>query len=43
MFLREQGILRLPLEPGQLADFLLETPGLSKAKIGDYLGDRKNA
>ena len=27
-FLREQGYLRSPLEPGQLADFLLEMPGL---------------
>ena len=29
-FLREQGYLRSPLEPGQLADFLLEMPGLAQ-------------
>lgn len=42
-FLMEQGILASPLDPSQVADFLHENPGLGKAKIGDYVGDRRNS
>ncbi len=41
-FLQEQGVLLTPLDPAQVASFLRENPGLSKARIGDYVGDRKN-
>ena len=41
-FLMEQGVLASPMDAGQVADFLLENPGLRKDKIGDYIGDRKN-
>ena len=42
-FLVEQGILPSPPPPEKLAEFLLQNPALSKAMIGDYIGDRKNA
>lgn len=42
-FLVEQGILASPVQAAEVADFLLENPGLRKEKIGDYIGDRKNA
>lgn len=41
-FLMEQGVLASPMDIAEVADFLLENPGLSKAKIGDYVGDRRN-
>lgn len=41
-FLLEQNILTSPLDSAEVADFLLENPALSKARIGDYVGDRKN-
>ena len=39
----EQGILSTPANVSEVADFLLENPRLSKAKIGEYIGERKNA
>jgi brefeldin A-resistance guanine nucleotide exchange factor 1 len=42
-FLMEQGVLASPMDPPEVADFLLENPRLGKAKIGDYIGDRKNS
>ncbi len=42
-FLMEQGILSTPLDPLEVAGFFLENPGLNKAKIGDYIGERNNS
>lgn len=42
-FLMEQHILSTPADASEIADFLLENPRLNKARIGDYVGDRKNA
>ena len=39
----EQHILSSPPNASEIADFLLENPRLNKARIGDYVGDRKNA
>ena len=39
----EQRILSTPASESEIADFLLENPRLSKARIGEYIGDRKNA
>lgn len=41
-FLLEQGVLHSPLNPDEVAAFLLDNPGLNKARIGEYLGERKN-
>ncbi len=41
-FLLEQEVLHSPLNPDEVAAFLLDNPGLSKARIGEYVGDRKN-
>ena len=42
-FLMEQKILSTPANESEIADFLLENPRLGKARIGEYIGDRKNA
>ena len=42
-FLMEQKILSTPANESEIADFLLENPRLNKARIGEYIGDRKNA
>ena len=39
----EQGILSSPLNPEEVGEFLIENHGLDKAKMGDYIGDRRNA
>ncbi len=41
-FLLEQGVLHSPLNPNEVAGFLLDNPGLVKARIGEYVGERKN-
>ncbi len=40
-FLQERSILRTPLDPGEVAQLLLDNPGLDKAMIGEYIGDRR--
>ena len=42
-FLMEQKILSTPANKSDIADFLLENPKFRKARIGEYIGDRKNA
>ena len=42
-FLMEQQLLSTPARESEIADFLLENPRLNKARIGEYIGDRKNA
>ena len=42
-FLLEQGVFDSPLKPEEVAGFLLENHGLSKARIGEFVGERKNS
>ena len=42
-FLSEQGVFRSPLEPLEVASWLHDNPGLNKAMIGEYVGDRRNS
>lgn len=41
-FLTEHGFMSNPPEWPEVASFLRETPGLSKAEIGEFIGKRKN-
>ena len=44
-FLQERGIIPLASSPDyaeDVASFLVDNPRLSKAMIGEYVGDRKN-
>ncbi len=40
-FLQERGVLLTPLDPAEVAQFLLDNPRLEKSMIGDYIGDRR--
>lgn len=42
-FLQEQGILKSPLDPDQVAGFLRENPRLDKKMIGEYISAKKNS
>ncbi|TGZ74900.1 hypothetical protein CRM22_000686 [Opisthorchis felineus] len=42
-FLQKNGVLRMPLDPDEMAHFLRENPRLDKRMIGEYLSDRKNS
>lgn len=40
---RVQGILKNPIDPANVANWLRTNPCLDKTKIADYICDRKNA
>ena len=42
LFLQENGILNLTLDPLEIAHFLRESPGLDKKMIGEYISKKKN-
>ncbi|XP_022240117.1 Golgi-specific brefeldin A-resistance guanine nucleotide exchange factor 1-like isoform X2 [Limulus polyphemus] len=41
-FLQENGLLKDPLDPAEVADFLRDNPRLDKWMIGQYISNRKN-
>lgn len=41
-FLQEQGLLSMPLDPGEVVSFLRENPKMDKKMIGEYIGSKKN-
>nr|CAI5834185.1 unnamed protein product [Callosobruchus analis] len=41
-FFQEHGVLKHELDPNEVAHFLRENPGLSKAMIGEYISNRNN-
>ncbi|XP_071953967.1 Golgi-specific brefeldin A-resistance guanine nucleotide exchange factor 1-like isoform X2 [Antedon mediterranea] len=41
-FLQENNILRTPLDPKEMAQFLKENPKLDKKQIGEYVSNKKN-
>ncbi|KAJ8022774.1 Golgi-specific brefeldin A-resistance guanine nucleotide exchange factor 1 [Holothuria leucospilota] len=42
-YLQEKGILRTPMDPDEVAQFVRDGPGLDKKVIGEYLSAKKNA
>ncbi|XP_050390841.2 Golgi-specific brefeldin A-resistance guanine nucleotide exchange factor 1 isoform X2 [Patella vulgata] len=42
-YLQEQGLLKTPLDIGEIVTFLRENPKLDKKMIGEYICNRKNA
>lgn len=41
-FLQEKGLLSIPMNNNQVAQWLRENPRLDKKMIGEYISDRKN-
>lgn len=42
-FLQEKGLLGIPTDTNQIAQWLRENPRLDKKMISEYISDRKNA
>ena len=43
VFLQEQGILSVPLDPEEVVAFFKENPKLCKKMLGEYLSNKKNS